>query len=123
LLQGVFGFYAGTNIIAFIMIFFWVPETKQRTLEELDYIFAVPTSVFMRYQLNKALPYWIQRWVFLRKDAVLEPLYHLEKFNRIADSNGEQGTVKLAEKPVMTEVVTTEGRSEKAEVNEPTTGA
>lgn len=72
---GVFCFYAGTNIVALIMIFLWVPETKQRTLEELDYIFAVPTRTHMHYQLTKALPYWINRWVFQRKGAVLEPLY------------------------------------------------
>ncbi len=30
--------YSGLNVIAFVMIFLWVPETKQRTLEELDYI-------------------------------------------------------------------------------------
>lgn len=38
---GAFGLYAGFNAVAFVMIFFLVPETKQRTLEELDYIFAV----------------------------------------------------------------------------------
>lgn len=103
------------------MIFFWVPETKQRTLEELDYIFAVPTRVFMRYQLNKALPYWIQRWVFMRKDAVLEPLYHLEKVNR--EVSAEQNTVKIAEKSVtMEEATTTEGKSEEAVVDEQTIG-
>ena len=53
-------------------------ETKQRTLEELDYIFAVPTRVFMRYQLTKALPWWFKRWVLFRKDAKLEPLYQLD---------------------------------------------
>jgi hypothetical protein len=73
--QGVFGFYAGTNVIALIMIFLWVPETKQRTLEELDYVFAVPTRTHMHYQCTKALPYFINRWIFMRKDAVLEPLY------------------------------------------------
>jgi hypothetical protein len=57
------------------MIFLWVPETKQRTLEELDYIFAVPTRTHMHYQLTKALPWWINRWVFRRKGATLEPLY------------------------------------------------
>lgn len=31
-------FDSGLNVIAFVMIFLWVPETKQRTLEELDYI-------------------------------------------------------------------------------------
>ena len=29
---GAFGFYAGLNIIAFCMIFLFLPETKQRTL-------------------------------------------------------------------------------------------
>jgi len=28
-----FGFYAGTNVLALIMIFLFMPETKQRTLE------------------------------------------------------------------------------------------
>jgi hypothetical protein len=35
---GAFGFYAGLNILALVMIFLWVPETKARTLEELDYV-------------------------------------------------------------------------------------
>jgi hypothetical protein len=60
------------------MIFLFVPETKQRTLEELDYIFAVPTRTHMRYQVTKALPYFINRWILRHKDAVLEPLYHFE---------------------------------------------
>ena len=75
---GAFGLYAGFNVVAFVMIFFFVPETKQRTLEELDYIFAVPTSTFTKYQLTKTLPYWIQRYVFRNKNARLEPLYHFE---------------------------------------------
>ena len=83
---GVFAFYAGTNIIALVMIFLWVPETKQRTLEELDYIFAVPTRTHMHYQLTKALPWFINRWVFRRKDAVLEPLYQF-------DSTSDQGRI------------------------------
>ena len=29
---------SGLNVLALTMIFLWVPETKQRTLEELDYI-------------------------------------------------------------------------------------
>jgi len=78
---GVFCFYAGTNILALVMIFLWVPETKQRTLEELDYVFAVPTRTHMHYQLTKALPWWIKRWVLMRKDAVLEPLYSFDTSN------------------------------------------
>jgi hypothetical protein len=72
------------------MIFFWVPETKQRTLEELDYIFAVPTRTHMHYQLTKAMPYFFHRYVFRRKDVVLEPLYQFDSArdtdaSRIAD--------------------------------------
>ncbi|KAL1838806.1 hypothetical protein VTJ49DRAFT_2199 [Mycothermus thermophilus] len=57
---GAFGCYAGFNFVALIMIFLWVPETKQRTLEELDYVFAVPTLRFAKYQLTVALPWWVK---------------------------------------------------------------
>jgi hypothetical protein len=30
---GAFGFYAAMNAIAFVMIFLWMPETKQKSLE------------------------------------------------------------------------------------------
>ncbi|OTA53092.1 hypothetical protein K449DRAFT_440313 [Hypoxylon sp. EC38] len=73
---GAFGLYAGFNFVAVIMIFFLVPETKQRTLEELDYVFAVPNRKFAHYQVTKALPWWFKRWVFFQRNAVLEPLYH-----------------------------------------------
>ncbi len=84
---GAFGFYAGLNIIALVLIFLFVPETKQRTLEELDYVFAVPTRTHVRYQCTKALPWWINKYIF-RKNVTLEPLYHFEHNNnkdRIAD--------------------------------------
>ena len=77
-ITGAFCFYAGLNVTAFVMIFFLVPETKQRTLEELDQIFSVPTRVFARYQLTQALPYFFKRWVFMRKEAKLAPLFHHE---------------------------------------------
>lgn len=65
-------------MIAFVMIFFWVPETKQRTLEELDYVFGLPTSKFVTYQVRKALPWFIKRWVLFQKGATLEPLYQFD---------------------------------------------
>ncbi|KAI0598819.1 sugar transporter-domain-containing protein [Biscogniauxia sp. FL1348] len=73
---GAFCLYAGFNGAAFIMIFFLVPETKQRTLEELDYVFAVPNRKFAAYQVTKALPWWFKRWVLFNRNATLEPLYH-----------------------------------------------
>lgn len=76
--QGAFGFYAALNVTALFMIFLWLPETKQRTLEELDYVFAVPTRTHMRYQVTKAFPYWFKRYILQQKSVRLEPLYHFE---------------------------------------------
>ncbi|KAI0973168.1 sugar transporter-domain-containing protein [Xylaria arbuscula] len=75
---GAFGLYAGFNVLGFVLIFLWVPETKQRTLEELDYVFAVPSTLFIKYQFTKALPWWFKRWVLFQKNATLEPLYHFD---------------------------------------------
>ncbi|EJD03081.1 uncharacterized protein FOMMEDRAFT_84814 [Fomitiporia mediterranea MF3/22] len=75
---GAFGFYAGLNVLAFIMIFLWVPETKQRTLEELDYVFAVPTHKHAAYQLGTWLPWFFKRYILRIKSARLEPLYQFE---------------------------------------------
>ena len=73
-----FCLYGGLNILAAVMIFLALPETKQRTLEELDYIFAVPTRRHAAYQVRTWAPWFVRRYVLWRKDAVLEPLYHLE---------------------------------------------
>lgn len=87
--QGAFGFYAGLNAVAFVMIFLWLPETKQRTLEELDYVFGVPTHKHMQYQCTKALPYFIRRWILWDRKATLEPLYHLDHVSGAKDDKEE----------------------------------
>lgn len=74
---GAFGFYAGLNVTAFVLIYLFVPETKQRTLEELDYIFAVPTRRHISYQLKTWAPWWYKHYI-LRQDIPLEPLYHFD---------------------------------------------
>ncbi|PGH17598.1 hypothetical protein AJ80_04777 [Polytolypa hystricis UAMH7299] len=89
---GAFGFYAGLNIVALILIFLFLPETKQRSLEELDYVFGVPTRTHAKYQLFQVLPWWIRRYILRRKDAVCPELYHL--------SDAERQTIAYAEKEV-----------------------
>lgn len=59
------------------MIFLFVPEAKQRTLEELDYILAVPTRVHMHCQVFKVLPWWVRRCTF-QKYVQLQPLYRFD---------------------------------------------
>ncbi len=72
-------FKSGLNVLAFLMIFFLVPETKQYTLEELDYIFAIPTRRFMSYQKDVALPWFFRRYILCDKEAKLAPLYQLDQ--------------------------------------------
>lgn len=40
-----------------------MPETKQRTLEELDYVFAVPTRTHMSFQATKMLPWFFTSYL------------------------------------------------------------
>lgn len=72
---GAFGFYAGMNLVALALIFCFVPETKQKSLEELDYVFGVSTRTHAKYQLGTVLPWWIKRYVLQNKGAVCPPLY------------------------------------------------
>lgn len=76
--QGAFGFYAALNIVTLILIFLFLPETKQRTLEELDYVFAVSTRRHAHFQLTKSLPYWFKRYVFMRRNTPIPYLYHFK---------------------------------------------
>jgi hypothetical protein len=102
--QGAFGFYAGLNLVALVLIFLFLPETKQRTLEELDYVFAVTTRRHAQYQLTEVLPYWFKRWVLFRKNVPVPQLYKFESYNsdpeedqqnaaQVLDKDG--GTVEL----------------------------
>ncbi|CBF71493.1 hypothetical protein AN6804.2 [Aspergillus nidulans FGSC A4] len=69
---GAFGFYAGLNLIAWVMIFCFVRETKQLTLEELDQVFSVPTKEFLKHETTVWLPYFIRRHIF-RQDIPKPP--------------------------------------------------
>lgn len=75
---GAFGLYAGFNVVAFIMIFLWVPETMQRTLEELDFVFAVPVRKFAAYQITQTIPWFFKRYLLFQRNATKPPLYHFE---------------------------------------------
>ena len=64
---GAFGFYAGLNLIAWLMIFCFVRETKQLTLEELDQVFSVPTAQFLRYEATVRVPWFLKRYLLFRR--------------------------------------------------------
>lgn len=76
---GAFGFYAGLNLIAWFMIFCFVRETKQLTLEELDQVFSVPTKTYLKYETTVWLPYFIKKHIMRQNIAKPELL---ERHNR-----------------------------------------
>ncbi|ORY17464.1 putative facilitated glucose transporter [Clohesyomyces aquaticus] len=71
---GAFGFYAGLNLIAWFMIFCFVRETKQLTLEELDQVFSIPTREYLHYETTKWLPWFIKKYLLFQKVERPEPL-------------------------------------------------
>ncbi|OCT54092.1 sugar transporter [Cladophialophora carrionii] len=101
--QGAFGFYARLNAVAFVMIFLWLPETKQRTLEELDYVFAVPTRTHMHYQIHQVAPYWFKTNVLRRKGLTSPQLYKFDA-DQYAEARGIPDQEAAREKTATAEV-------------------
>jgi hypothetical protein len=64
--QGAFGWYAGWNIVGWFLVLLFMPETKGKTLEELDQVFSVPTRVHAAYGLRQ-ISYFLKRYVLRRK--------------------------------------------------------
>lgn len=65
--QGAFSWYGAWNIAGFVCVLLFLPETKEKTLEELDAVFDVPVSSLVRYGLAEFWYFW-QRYVFFRRD-------------------------------------------------------
>ncbi|KAL8818719.1 MAG: hypothetical protein Q9223_002714 [Gallowayella weberi] len=90
--QGAFSWYATWNIVGFFLILTLMPETKGKTLEELDQVFSVPTNVHARYGLRQ-LRYFARRYV-MRRLVEPERLYEHEDtrdLDRGFDHDDEKG--------------------------------
>lgn len=66
---GAFAWYAGWNVAGFFGVLFFVPETKGRSLEELDGVFDVPARDLVRFG-REELRWWRERYFFGDKGAV-----------------------------------------------------
>ncbi|MCJ1372883.1 hypothetical protein MMC20_004109 [Loxospora ochrophaea] len=74
--QGGFSFYAVWNLIGFVLILLFLPETKGKTLEELDQVFGMPTHAHAAYGLRQ-VPYFFKRYIF-RQHVEPERLYEYD---------------------------------------------
>ncbi|KAF2089913.1 hypothetical protein K490DRAFT_36088 [Saccharata proteae CBS 121410] len=78
--QGAFGWYAAWNLVGFVLVLLFLPETKNKTLEELDQVFSVPTHKHAAYGLRQ-VPYFFRRYVLFDKSVRPEELYHWETYD------------------------------------------
>ncbi|KAL2694692.1 hypothetical protein Neosp_001278 [[Neocosmospora] mangrovei] len=60
-IEGTLGFFAGLNVVAFILVWLFVEETKRLPLEELEKVYDNPKFDFAKYQLFKRFPYHMKR--------------------------------------------------------------
>lgn len=70
--QGAFGFYAFWNLAGWFMVYFFVPETKQFTLEELDEVFDVPLRTRCKHELLELWPNF-QSTILRRRNVKRQP--------------------------------------------------
>ncbi|GKT43400.1 putative polyol transporter 6 [Colletotrichum spaethianum] len=59
--------FAGLNILALVLAFLLLEETKRRSLEDLDLVFAVPKRAFIRHQVFQYLPWFFKRYFLGRR--------------------------------------------------------
>ncbi|KAI0015312.1 hypothetical protein F4780DRAFT_90202 [Xylariomycetidae sp. FL0641] len=60
---GLLGLFSGLNLVALILVFLLVEETKRRSLEDLDSVFNVRKSKFTRYQVMEYLPWFLKHYL------------------------------------------------------------
>jgi len=87
--QGAFTLYAALNVVAFVLVFLFVPETRLETLDELDVVFSVSTRRFVRYQVMEYLPWWARRYVLRQGKAELSPLEMEEEYRVLEQEDDE----------------------------------
>ena len=73
-----FAWYATWNVIGWITTWFFLPETKNLTLEELDNIFNVRNRDHATYYLQK-LPWAFKKHIFRQDVAPMAPLYAFDQ--------------------------------------------
>lgn len=75
---GAFCWYAVWNIIGWFFCYFFLPETKNLTLEELDVVFSVKNRDHAAYYAKK-MPWYIKKYLLFQDVPPMAPLYQLDQ--------------------------------------------
>ncbi|KAF3357672.1 hypothetical protein VdG1_05775 [Verticillium dahliae VDG1] len=65
---GALGLFSGLNVVAFVLVFFLLEETKRRSLEDLDTVFEHSKRDFARHQAAR-VAWFFRRWVLGKREA------------------------------------------------------
>ena len=67
--------FAGLNIVAFFLVYLFVPETRRRTLEELNYTFDLRTRWHVQYRGVYIRQHLVENWwKYLTRKPVKPPI-------------------------------------------------
>jgi len=81
--QGAFTLCTFRNVVVLVLVFLFVPETKLKTLDELDEVFSIPSRRFCRYKAIECLPWWTKRYILRKKEAGFTTLESTSEYNRL----------------------------------------
>ncbi|KAI6118445.1 hypothetical protein F5141DRAFT_619625 [Pisolithus sp. B1] len=87
--QGAFGWYAGWCMILWVLILLCVRETKGKTLEELDQVFAIPAKTHAVYGVRQIL-YGVKKYLLFQNPPLVD-LYEMAVENE-KNNIGRMGT-------------------------------
>jgi sugar porter (SP) family MFS transporter len=88
--QGAFTLYASFNVLAFFLVLLFVPETKMKTLDELDEVFSVSSRRFARYQVVEYMPWCVNRYLW-RRNMQLSPSESTLRNRRVSTHSEQNG--------------------------------
>lgn len=78
---GTLGLFSFFNLLAWVLVFLFVEETRRISLEDLDFIYSVPKTKFWKYQVYEYLPWVLRKYsfsLFRRRRPISDDASHVE---------------------------------------------